>query len=284
MIPAFRVMVFGARPETGNPAVVVLGAEERVESMQAPATQAAVSDTAFVWPEATLNHFRIRWFTPATEVTLCGHATLAAARVLREQKLVEGDQPIEFHSDTGRLIVTQEGEVSWLELSVPTSTEYTGSRNPIVEAFQIWGSETELKLPLELTPERDLIIPLSLAADLQAIEPQFDQLATLGRELNIRGFALLSRQKREAASHFALRFFAPHYGIPEDPATGSVVGPLALYALQHGWAKPAPVVKLIFEQGDAIGRPCRLEVEITGNPPTRLRVGGLTSQPIPHAL
>jgi PhzF family phenazine biosynthesis protein len=285
---AYRLQVFGAHAENGNPAVVIVRSDELSKAaMQALATKAAVSDTAFVRPEATPNHFRIRWFTPTTEVALCGHATLAAARVLREQHLADGERPIEFHYASGRLVVTQEGERSWLELPLPANTIFDGSRNPIVEVLQIWGSETELKLPLELTPEQDLIIPLSLAADLNAIEPQFDLLASIGRELKVRGFALLSRKKRETASHFALRFFAPHYGIPEDPATGSVVGPLALYALKHGWAtRNGNPTRLRFEQGDAIGRPCRLEVEITddGSGPARLRVGGLTSAPVAQQL
>jgi PhzF family phenazine biosynthesis protein len=289
-VTAFQVRVFGKNPDTGNSAVVVTDAQQLSDDqLQALATKAAVPDTAFVWPDATEpNRFHIRWFTPAQEVTLCGHATLAAARVLRETLPAgAGNGRIEFQSAKARLTVTQEESLSWLELPVPTNTIFEGSRNPFVEAFQIWGSETELKLPLELTPERDLIIPLSLAADLGAIEPEWDQLARLGRELKIRGICLLGRQKREKSSHFSSRFFAPHCGIPEDPATGSVQGPLALYMLKHGWAsRTENPVRMIGEQGDAMGIPCRLHVEITyeGDTPSRLRVGGLTSTPIPLAL
>jgi len=281
-----RVKVFGAQAGGGNPAVVVLDGDDLTDAdRQALATKAAVPDTAFVRPDGA--QFAIRWFTPATEVGLCGHATLAAARVLRERMPAgAGRDRIEFQSATSRLIVTQEGDVSWLELPVPANVPFDGSRNAIVEALQIWGSETELKLPLELTPERDVIIPLSEAADLNAIEPEFDQLAELGREFQVRGFCLLSRQKRDTTSNFSVRFFAPHIGIPEDPATGSVAGPLALYTLAHGWAKPAPVVTLRFEQGDAVNVPCRLQVEITyeGERPVRLRVGGLTSPPVAQQL
>ena len=284
-LEAYRVKVFGARPESGNPAVVVLNSGGwSDEVLQALAAKAAVPDTAFVLPAprdpAT---FTIRWFTPMTEVGLCGHATLAAARVLREKNKLDR---VEFQSAKARLIVTQEGELSWLELPVPTNVPFEGSRNAIVETLQIWGSETELKLPLELTPERDVIIPLSEAADLGAIEPEWDQLARLGQEWKVRGFCLFGRQKREPTSHFALRFFAPQVGIPEDPATGSVAGPLALYALKHGWAQQAPVVHLRLEQGDAMNIPCRLQVEITyeGERPMRLRVGGLTSVPVPLQL
>jgi PhzF family phenazine biosynthesis protein len=282
---AYRVNVFGAQPETGNPAVVVVGADERPESMQALAAKAAVSDTAFVWPAEAPHRFRIRWFTPTTEVTLCGHATLAAARVIRETGAIDPQQAVEFQSARDRLIVTQEGELGWLELPLPTLTTVDLPRKTIANALQIWDSETDFKFPLVVTPERDLIIPLSEAGEIYQIEPDQELLAQLGREYNVRGFCLLGRQKRDAASHFSLRFFAPHYGIPEDPATGSVVGPLALYALKHGWAKGgSDPIRLRFEQGDAIGRPCRLLVEITGDPPTRLRVGGLTSAPVAQQL
>lgn len=288
-VEAYRVKVFGAQAGSGNPAAVVLNSGDLSDgAMQALATKAAVPDTAFVQPDAsTPGRFAIRWFTPATEVGLCGHATLAAARVLREAAPAgAGQNRIEFQSAKARLVVTQEGDASWLELPVPANVPFNGSRNAIVEALQMWGSETELKLPLELSPERDVIIPLSEAADLYGVEPEMDQLAELGRELQVRGFCLLGRQKKEATSNFSLRFFAPHIGIPEDPATGSVVGPLALYVLAHGWVKPAPVVQLRFEQGDAINIPCRLQVEITyeGERPVRLRVGGLTSPPAPLAL
>jgi PhzF family phenazine biosynthesis protein len=288
-VEAYRVKVFGAKADNGSPAAVVLNSSGLSDqALQALAAKAAVPDTAFVSPDPTdPARFTIRWFTPTTEVTLCGHATLAAARVLRETASAGTNRDrIEFQSAKARLVVTQEGEHSWLELPIPTNVPFDGSRKAIVEALQIWGSETELKLPLELTPERDVIIPLSEAADFGAIEPEWDQLSQLGQEWKVRGFALLSRQKRDPSSHFSLRFFAPHYGIPEDPATGSVVGPLALYALAHDWAKPAPVVQLRFEQGDPLHIPCRLQVEITyeGERPVRLRVGGLTSTPIPQAL
>jgi PhzF family phenazine biosynthesis protein len=289
-LEAYRVKVFGTQPDTGSPAVVVLdcgGWSDEV--LQALAAKAAVPDTAFVSPDpVNPGLFTIRWFTPTMEVGLCGHATLAAARVLRERMLAgSGRDSTEFQSAKTRLVVKQEGELSWLQLPVPTNTIYAGSRNPIVEALQMWGSETELKLPLELSPERDVIIPLSEAADLGAIEPEWDRLSQLGHELKIRGICLLSRQKRETSSHFSSRCFAPHCGIPEDPATGSVHGPLALYMLNHGWAsRTENPVRLIGEQGDAMGIPCRLHVEITyeGEKPSRLRVGGLTSTPSPVTL
>jgi len=289
-LEAYRVKVFGAQPETGSPAVVVLDSGGwSDEVLQALAAKAAVPDTAFISPDpVNPGRFTIRWFTPTMEVGLCGHATLAAARVLHERMLAgSGRDHTEFQSAKARLVVRQEGELSWLELPVPTNTIFEGSRDPIVEALQMWGSETELKLPLELTPERDVIIPLSEAADLGAIEPEWDRLSQLGHELKIRGICLLSRQKRDKSSHFSSRFFAPHCGIPEDPATGSVHGPLALYMLKHGWAaRTENPLRLIGEQGDTMGIPCRLHVEITyeGERPARLRVGGLTSAPVPLQL
>jgi PhzF family phenazine biosynthesis protein len=289
-LEAYRVKVFGTQPETGSPAVVVLDSGGwSDEVLQALAAKAAVPDTAFVSPDpVNPGRFTIRWFTPTMEVGLCGHATLAAARVLHEKMPAgTGRDSTEFHSSKARLVVRQEGELSWLELPVPTNTIFEGSRNPIVEALQMWGSETELKLPLELTPERDVIIPLSEAADLGAVEPEWDRLSQLGDDLKIRGICLLSRQKLEKSSNFSSRFFAPHCGIPEDPATGSVHGPLALYMLNHGWAsRTENPVRLIGEQGDAMGIPCRLHVEITyeGERPVKLRVGGLTSAPSPLTL
>src|SRR4029453_10153475 len=116
--------------------------------------------------------------------------------------------------------------------------------------------------PLQLSPENDLLIPLAEGIEMAQVMPDVRALAALGQGAGIRGFCLFTTRTRDPASHAHSRFFAPHYGVPEDPATGSVHGPLALYLWQYGLIQPqGNVVSLVGEQGEAINRPSRVRVE-----------------------
>jgi PhzF family phenazine biosynthesis protein len=103
------------------------------------------------------------------------------------------------------------------------------------------------------------------------------RLASLGRERKVRGFCLASRETFERDSLTASRFFAPHYGIPEDPVTGSVHASLGIWLWEAGLLTvTGDVAAFKAEQGDFVGRPGRLRVELhlTGGQPARVRVGG----------
>ena len=102
-IPFFQVDAFTAKPFTGNPAAVCLREKEaEADWMQAVAAEMNLSETAFVTPRA--NAFGLRWFTPATEVDLCGHATLASAQVLWETGRLAEDDTANFHTRSGVLM------------------------------------------------------------------------------------------------------------------------------------------------------------------------------------
>jgi trans-2,3-dihydro-3-hydroxyanthranilate isomerase len=114
-----------------------------------------------------------------------------------------------------------------------------------------------------LSPEKDLLIPLADSVEMAQVTPDVRALVALGQRMGIQGFCLFTTRTRDPASHVQSRFFAPHYGVPEDPATGSVHGPLALYLWRYGLLQPhGQVVSLVGEQGEAIGRPSRVRVEV----------------------
>lgn len=206
-IDAFTDKLFG-----GNPAaVMVLDSWPSDMLMQAIANENNLAETAFVVPEG--EDFHIRWFTPTVEVDLCGHATLAAAFVMFNQ-LGYAKDAIRFQSRSGWLTVRKNG--SWLTLDFPadhlTSIEVTPAMQKctdtnILEAYK---------------GRSDFLFVL---ADQRAVkEGHFDQWAISA--LGHRGVIVTAEGKDV---DFVSRFFAPAYGIPEDPVTGSAHTTLTPY-------------------------------------------------------
>jgi PhzF family phenazine biosynthesis protein len=127
------------------------------------------------------------------------------------------------------------------------------------------------------TPDGDLLLPLRDLATLRALQPDMSRLAALRSGQKARGVCCVSRETVDAGSGTHCRFFAPHYGLPEDIVTGSVHSPMAVWLLEAG-ALDVRGNRALFtaEQGDGLGRPGRLRVEATTatGRATRVRVGG----------
>jgi len=211
----FQLDAFASGPFTGNPAAVVpLGKDWLPETtMQAIALEKNLSETAFFIQRD--GGYHIRWFTPTTEVDLCGHATLASAHVLFE---MTGLEQVVFQSRSGPLGVRRCGEL--LELDFPADFLRGVSAD---ESFD--GSVDDLMLKLEhafhVRPlevwrgTSDLLILFSSAEEIRGLKPDFISLA----EIPVRGFIVTAPGKDEL--DFVSRMFAPAFGINEDPATGS---------------------------------------------------------------
>jgi PhzF family phenazine biosynthesis protein len=137
--------------------------------------------------------------------------------------------------------------------------------------------DQDASLPVVLTPDKDLVIPCRRLAALRGLRPAMQALGDHGRAHGLRGICVTTRETVERGSTLHSRFFAPHVGIPEDPVTGSVHASLGVYAFAIG-ALPRSdgIHRFVAEQGDSLGRPGRLTVEITvaQGHPTRVRVGG----------
>jgi PhzF family phenazine biosynthesis protein len=128
-----------------------------------------------------------------------------------------------------------------------------------------------------LTPERDLLLPVASLEVLKTLLPDMHRLAALGGECDIRGFCLTGREAVDRDSLIHSRFFAPHYGIPEDPVTGSVHASLAVWLWEAGLLTArGEAAAFQAEQGDFLGRPGRLRVELrlAAGRPVGVRVGG----------
>lgn len=200
----FHVDAFTSRPFGGNPAAIVpLERWLPDPLMQQIATELQLSETAFFAPEPGDGGLRLRWFTPACEVDLCGHATLAAAHVLFTE-LEPGRTHVRFASRSGPLEVTLRDH---LTLDFP-------SRPPRPIADDPRVTEALGRAPRELLRSRDLVAVFDTADEVLGLTPDFAKVAALDDEA-------VSVTARGADVDLVSRFFAPKQGIPEDPVTGS---------------------------------------------------------------
>ncbi|MDQ3033369.1 MAG: PhzF family phenazine biosynthesis protein [Myxococcota bacterium] len=253
-IPCFTVDAFTDRPFTGNPAAVcVLDAFLPDATMQAIAAEKALSETAFVVARAD-GDFDLRWFTPASEVDLCGHATLATAHVLARVKGA-ATGAMRFHTRSGVLGVAPRGEGAMV-LDFPSL--------PAVRCDAPVGLAEALGLRgrLEALRSRDLVIVLSSAEDVRALRPD---LARIGAMKELFAVCVTAPGTgRDADVDFVSRFFAPAKGVPEDPVTGS-----AHCTLTPLWAERLGTTKLRARQVSARGG--ELGCELAGD---RVRLEG----------
>ena len=210
-VSLYQIDAFASKLFEGNPAAVCpLDEWLPDELMQSIATENNLSETAFFVSKG--DGFHIRWFTPKSEVDLCGHATLGTAYVLFDILGYEKDK-IEFDSRSGRLTVMQDNE--WLTMDFPAQPPVAcDTPAEIVKAFHIE--------PMECLKSEDLIVVFERENDVESANPDLGPLM----KLDLRGVAITAKSNRW---DFIARFFAPKYGIPEDPVTGSAYTQLAPY-------------------------------------------------------
>jgi len=217
-VPIYQVDAFADKPFTGNPAAVCLLDQEPERAwMQSVGAEMNLSETAFVWPTESgpANELQIRWFTPAAEVALCGHATLASAHVLWTGGLIPAGSPIRFQTrESGTLHCRLlDGGI---EMDFPVTVLTQAPPQPgLVEAL---GLEPVNSAGAGV----DLLVEVSDEATLHGITPRFDLI----RSLSARGVIVTARGGRY---DFVSRFFAPTVGVDEDPVTGSAHCALAPY-------------------------------------------------------
>jgi PhzF family phenazine biosynthesis protein len=213
IVDAFTPVAF-----RGNAAAVYLLDEfASDEKLQLLATQANLSDTAFVVKNSPLN-FDLRWFTPETEIKLCGHATLAAAHVLVQTGQAKTGDMISFSTLSGILKakILEDG----IELDFPTLTGSPVKPDPALNALGVQWVNCEKN-------RDDFLVEVKDFDTLLAVKPDMKKLA----KLKARG-VIVTTSKGLDGFDFASRFFAPPIGINEDPVTGSAHCFLAPY-----WAK-----------------------------------------------
>jgi len=248
--PLHQVDAFADRPFAGNPAAVcLLDAPADAAWMQAVAREMNLSETAFVHPDE--DGYGLRWFTPAAEVDLCGHATVASAHVLWETGRLARGTAARFQTKSGLLTATwREG---WIELDFPALPALAAAPPAgllaALGARPVWTGRSRF----------DLLVEVATAAELRALAPDFTAL----RAVDVRGTIVTARAD-DPRYAFVSRFFAPAVGVDEDPVTGSAHSVLAPY-----WCGKLGTEALTGYQASARGGVVR--VRMAGD---RVRIGG----------
>jgi PhzF family phenazine biosynthesis protein len=227
-LPLYQIDAFvTGEPFSGNPAAVCpLDSWLPDELMQAIAAENNLSETAFFVPEG--EGYALRWFTPATEVDLCGHATLASAYVIFSF-LAPSLQAVRFRTEkAGTLAVSRDGEL--LALDFP-------ARPPEPCAAPEGLAAALGRAPKAVLAARDYLAVYGDPEDVAALAPDFSAIARLDR------FAVIATAPGSGGVDFVSRFFAPARGVDEDPATGSAHCTLIPY-----WAERLGKSRLLARQ------------------------------------
>lgn len=243
--PLYQVDAFTDQPFEGNPAaVVLLDVMPDNEWLQHVAAEMNLSETAFVAPLQG-GRYELRWFTPVAEVDLCGHATLATAHVLWESGALDASAVAEFETASGRLGAERDGQ--WIVLDFPA------------EPAEAIDDYMDLAAALGVHPvfvgssRLDFLVELPDEAAVRGLEPDLHAIEQIG----MRGVIVTARAHGDAYD-FVSRYFAPRFGIPEDPVTGSAHCVLGPY-----WMKGLGKSTLVGYQASARGG--TLGVEVVGD-------------------
>ena len=241
-LPLIQVDAFTSEPFGGNPAAVcLLPAAKDPAWMQHVAAEMNLSETAFLVRRP--DGYDLRWFTPAVEVDLCGHATLASAHALWQTGGLQRGETAQFHTKSGLLTAEQRGD--WIELNFPAT--------PAAPAEAPHG----LAAALGVTPRFvgksrfDYLVEVESEAAVQGARPDHPAL----RKLPVRGVMITSRASRPGLD-FVSRFFAPGSGIDEDPVTGSAHCCLTPY-----WSRVLGKTELVARQLSPRGGTLRLRLD-----------------------
>lgn len=273
----FVVDAFADAPFGGNPAGVVLlgeGAPFPDDSlMTSIAAELRYSETAFVQQNGPAE-FTVRYFTPAAEVDLCGHATIASFCVLRDEGIVPCGTTCLNHTLAGDLKVAVGDEVL-MQMAHPKVIERPLDTGLLYGTMVQGGGEDDLQgSGISLVPEivstglPDIIMPVGSVEELQAMSPDMDALAAFSRELDVVGVHAFALSDDGYMAH--VRNFAPLYGIPEESATGTANAALTYYLYRHGAVQAGSRCR--FMQGEAMGRPSVVYTQL--EPDGTVYVGG----------
>lgn len=237
-----QVDAFTDQPFRGNPAAVcVLPAPRDEQWMQDVACEMNLSETAFLDPVGR-GGFNLRWFTPSTEVALCGHATLASAHVLWEAEYLKPQEVARFHTTSGLLTAARKGD--WIELDFPAVREQAAPVPPgLAEALGV-------KIKYIGKNKFDYLVEVESERMVREMAPDFTAL----RKMTVRGVSVTSRSDSPEYD-FVSRFFAPGSGIDEDPVTGS-----AHCCLGPFWGERLAKTELVAYQASARGGTVRVRL------------------------
>lgn len=239
--PIYQADAFTSVPFKGNPAAVCFLESPLSDSMlQAIAAENFLPETAFVLPAE--NGYSLRWFSPTVEIPLCGHATLATAHVMWEQGIAPENEPLIFHTLSGDLIVTKEGD--WIHLNFPGFKEQPIAIDPILE------KAIGAKIIAATQMQNFIVLEIEQVEAIPTLKPDLNAL------LNFDAVIVTAKGSQASGYDFVSRVFGPSIGIPEDPVTGSAHCCLAPY-----WGARLNKTEMLAYQASARGGEVKVRIE-----------------------
>ncbi|MDT5294253.1 MAG: trans-2,3-dihydro-3-hydroxyanthranilate isomerase [Acidobacteriota bacterium] len=283
------VDVFTDRAFGGNPlAVCTNGRGVETETMQAIAKEFNLSETTFVLPPDDPRHdWRVRIFTPGSELPMAGHPTIGTTFVLAREHMIRCDAQetnIVLEEGVGPVPVRVEfrsGEPVFAEMSQPLprfGPRMTDAR-AAAAMLSLDADDIDAELPLEVVScgVPFLFVPLRSLDAAHRARPRADLMEQAAARDGVPPEVFVfTREVERAGSTVHSRMFAPLFGITEDPATGGASGPLGCYLVRHGVVTCENAAEIISEQGIEMGRPSfiRIRIEQDAGGITAVKVGG----------
>lgn len=260
----YQIDAFTKQPFNGNSAAVIFADDLTNEEMQAIAKEMNLSETAFIFSSNKAD-YKLKWFTPAIEVELCGHATIASLHYLTERNIIQRNSSITFETLSGIIECRVDGNTYYMKLPIPDFKKFDGGYDEIINVLGIEHNDLDDQYPFILQNNGNLFIYVRSLDAVKNLKPNFKELVKLsndnGEFSEVTVFSLETFEKENDAH---LRFFAPNYGIDEDPVTGSANGPLLLVLQKLGLIDSDTENKIYkFEQGDFLGRKGRVNVSFS---------------------
>jgi PhzF family phenazine biosynthesis protein len=269
MTEALRYTAFTDTPDGGNPAGVVLDASGMGDDeMQRIAAEVGYSETAFLAPRGN-GDYDVRYFSPAQEIAFCGHATIASAVALAER---DGARPLVFHTRGGTVPVDTSGGDGAITATLTSVAPYVEDVPPelLETALATLGwdaGELDPALPprIAYAGVRHLVLAAATRERLAALDYDFE---TLRRAMLEHDLTTLSLVHRAGEDTFDARDPFPVGGVVEDPATGAAAAAFGAYLRELGLITPP--ARITIRQGDDMGRPSRLTVDVGSEPEIRV--------------
>lgn len=276
-VTVHTVSAFAKTAIGGNAAGVVFHASHlSTDDMLTIAHKTGFSETVFV-EAGTGADYRLRFFTPNSEIDLCGHATIAAFSLLQSQGILHKKRySVETRQSMLEVDIMENGLV-FMEQPLPVFYDMIPAQE-ISECLNISLDVIKTNLPIQIvsTGVRDIFVPLHHLQALFSIKPNSQAITSISRKYNVIGFHVFTIETMlNSTAH--CRNFAPLYDIPEESATGTSSGALGCYLLKYGMISSEQAKCLIFEQGYVLNKPSEILVRLSAkqNKIMNIQVGGM---------
>ncbi len=270
-----RVNAFAESMDGGNPAGVVFDSPDLTDDQMRHVSKVLkVSETAFVFPSKKAD-YKVRFFSPTVEVDLCGHATIATFFTMALNGFFDGTCRVTQETNAGVLpvhILFFDDEIDRVMMtqSRPIYKNISLDISELVGSLKIKKDDVDSSLPNQIVSTGLFTLPVCVKSFdvLKHMKPDFVKIKKLCKKIGAGSIHVFTFETIESRSVYHARNFAPMYGINEDPVTGTANGAVCCYLVKNGIIHEK---NLVCEQGDIIGKPGRVYVEVGKG---FVRVGG----------